>query len=63
MVKNAATQAKDAQGHLVTKSDTPFAVRVCCGDEEVAGVQQWVCATFVQQVHVTRSNAKQTTQQ
>ena len=38
-------QAKDAQGHLVTKSDTPFAVRVCCGDEEVAGVQQGLCYT------------------
>ena len=30
-------QAKDAQGHLVTKGEAPFAVRACCGDEEVAG--------------------------
>ncbi|MCJ1358457.1 MAG: hypothetical protein MMC33_008457 [Icmadophila ericetorum] len=34
---STAMQAKDAQGHLVTKSDTPFAVRVCCGDQEIAG--------------------------
>ena len=54
LMDNAAMQAKDAQGHLVTKSDTPFAVRVCCGDEELAGMQQWVCAASVQEsLHMT----------
>ena len=46
---STAMQAKDAQGHLVTKSDTPFAVRVCCGDQEIAGTQQQGCAKVMQQ--------------
>lgn len=32
-------QARDAQGHAVTRGEAPFAIRVSCGDEEVAGKQ------------------------